>query len=238
VSPQTGSTVGGTAITITGANFQTGATVQIGNAAATNVVVAGGTQITCTTPPGSPGPKNVTVSNPDTFAATLAGGFTYVVPLVLTQVAPSVATPGTTITVTGSGIQPGATLSIGGISVTPASLSGTTITFANPAGVACDASLVVANPDGQSASLVFNRAPVVNAVFPPSGSTVGGNLVTVVGSEFHTGTSVTVNGAPVVFTLLSSTLMWVTMPASMAGPAQVVLTSMNGCTGQGTYTYF
>ncbi len=50
VSPNSGTTAGGTAVTIAGANFVTGATVTFGGAAASNVVVVSRTQITATTP--------------------------------------------------------------------------------------------------------------------------------------------------------------------------------------------
>ncbi len=50
VSPNSGTTAGGTAVTITGTNFATGATVTFGGTAATNVVVASSTSITATTP--------------------------------------------------------------------------------------------------------------------------------------------------------------------------------------------
>ena len=63
VSPNTGATTGGTAVTITGTNFAAGATVTFGGAAATNVVVVSGTQITATTPAGSAGAVTVTVTN-------------------------------------------------------------------------------------------------------------------------------------------------------------------------------
>ena len=64
VSPNSGTTAGGTAVTITGTNFAAGATVTFGSTAATNVVVVSGTQITATTPAGSAGAVTVTVSNP------------------------------------------------------------------------------------------------------------------------------------------------------------------------------
>jgi hypothetical protein len=65
--------------TITGVNL-TGASVTIGGNPATNVTVnAGGTQITATTPPGTPGPATVTVTTPG-GTASLVGGFTYLSP--------------------------------------------------------------------------------------------------------------------------------------------------------------
>ena len=49
VSPNSGSTAGGTAVTITGTNYAAGATVTFGSTAATNVVVVNSTTITATT---------------------------------------------------------------------------------------------------------------------------------------------------------------------------------------------
>ena len=65
VSPNSGPTAGGTAVTITGTNFAAGATVTFGGTAATNVVVVNSTTITATTPAGSAGAVTVTVTNPE-----------------------------------------------------------------------------------------------------------------------------------------------------------------------------
>jgi len=76
VSPNNGPTAGGTAVTITGTNFASGATVTFGAAAATNVVVVSATQITATTPAGSAGAVTVTVTV-NGQSGSLANGFTY-----------------------------------------------------------------------------------------------------------------------------------------------------------------
>ena len=79
VSPSTGSTAGGTSVTVSGAAFVSGATVSIaGSSCVVSATTA--TSITCTTPAGTPGASNVTVTNPDLQTVTLAGGFTYVAP--------------------------------------------------------------------------------------------------------------------------------------------------------------
>ena len=62
VSPNSGPAAGGTAVTITGTNFAAGATVTFGAAAASNVVVVSGTQITATTPANAAGAVTVTVT--------------------------------------------------------------------------------------------------------------------------------------------------------------------------------
>lgn len=76
VSPAIGPTTGGTAVTITGANFTNGATVSFGATPATSVVFVSATEITCVTPAHAAGPVNVTVITPgDTVMK--AGAFTY-----------------------------------------------------------------------------------------------------------------------------------------------------------------
>src|SRR5580704_6894048 len=77
VSPNSGPTLGGTAVTIAGTNFAAGATVTFGATAATNVVVVSGTQITATTPAGSAGAVTVTVTNPGSQSGSLTNGYTY-----------------------------------------------------------------------------------------------------------------------------------------------------------------
>src|ERR1700722_1343771 len=72
VSPAIGSTAGGTTVTLTGANFQVGAMVMFGSAAATNVAVTSSTTITVITPANTTAaPVAVTVVNPDSQTSVL-----------------------------------------------------------------------------------------------------------------------------------------------------------------------
>jgi hypothetical protein len=73
VTPGSASRLGGTAITITGTGFLSGATVLVGGTAATNVVVVNATQIIATTPAHVPGTVDVSVTNTNATGATLAG---------------------------------------------------------------------------------------------------------------------------------------------------------------------
>lgn len=76
VSPTSGFSTGATAITITGNGFAAGDTVTVGGSSATSVVVVSATTITCTTPSGTTGAKDVVVTD-GTQVGTLTGGFTY-----------------------------------------------------------------------------------------------------------------------------------------------------------------
>jgi hypothetical protein len=85
VAPLFGSTGGGTAVTITGTGFQSGATVQIGGSAATSVVFVSSTTLTAVTPAHATGKVNVQVTNPGAASATLTNGYFYSPPSSLSD---------------------------------------------------------------------------------------------------------------------------------------------------------
>ena len=79
ISPTTGTTAGGTSVTITGTNLTGATAVSIGGTAATNVTVVSSTSITATTPAGTAGTASVLVTTPSgTNAANSL--FTFVAP--------------------------------------------------------------------------------------------------------------------------------------------------------------
>jgi len=79
VSPISGSTAGGTTITITGSGFQTGLTVTLGGERQA-VDVPNSTSILMTTTAHDPGPVAIVVANPNGQTATLSGGYSYASP--------------------------------------------------------------------------------------------------------------------------------------------------------------
>ena len=72
ITPTSGSTAGGTSVTLTGTGFVAGASVSFGGSAATSVVVVSSTSITAKTPAHAAGTVGVTVTNPDGTSATLS----------------------------------------------------------------------------------------------------------------------------------------------------------------------
>jgi PKD repeat protein len=78
ISPNSGPALGGTAVTITGTGFASGASVRFGGVAATNVNVASSTSITATTPAQAQATVNVVVTNSDGQSGTLVNGYSYV----------------------------------------------------------------------------------------------------------------------------------------------------------------
>jgi hypothetical protein len=72
ISPTSGPTTGGTVVTVTGTNFYASSTtsVDFGGVAASNVSVSSSTQLTATSPAGSIGTVNITVTTPAGTSAT------------------------------------------------------------------------------------------------------------------------------------------------------------------------
>ena len=71
INPNTGSTSGGTGVTINGSNFASGASVSIGGVAASSVNVVNSSTITAVTGAHAAGDVDVVVMNSDGQSATL-----------------------------------------------------------------------------------------------------------------------------------------------------------------------
>jgi hypothetical protein len=99
ISPTSGSTTGGTSITITGTNFFNVSSVKFGTTNATGFTVNSATQITATSPAGTAGPVDVSViSAGGTSAFNANDQFTYVAaPNATTSPVISVTSTGATL---------------------------------------------------------------------------------------------------------------------------------------------
>jgi phosphatidylserine/phosphatidylglycerophosphate/cardiolipin synthase-like enzyme len=242
LSPATGSYTGGTTAQIYGTNFESGATVNFGLAAASKVVFVSPTQLTVTTPPGpqvtapSGAPVSVTVTNPDHTSGSLASGFVYaatpVPPLRLNVVVPNTgsAQGGTLMTISGSNFASGMTVTVGGSPATVTSTGSNSIQATAPAGnPGTPADIVVTNPkNGQSATLkaafsyTSSSAPVtLSAISPTSGSSNGGNRVVISGSGLQYGAVVSFGGPPPLYPLNGSGTLATTMAVSYSSDPQV-----------------
>jgi hypothetical protein len=258
MTPQTGGSAGGTTVSITGSGFITGATVKFGDRSATVVSITP-TVITVTSPATtSLGAVDVQVANSvgSTDISGTADDFTYTasVPTV-TGLNPTSGpvTGGTPVTVTGTGFITGATVTVNGVGATGVTVtSPTTITMTTPAStVAGTVSVQVTNEPGKSSSTAGTAddftyeatEPTVTLVSPSSGSTVGGELVTITGTGFISPASVkfgTLAGTSV--TVVSPTSITVRTPATITpGLVAVEVTTSGGSSAPaGTlddYTY-
>jgi hypothetical protein len=78
VSPVSGSTAGGTLLSIVGNGFLPGATVTLGGQALTPVTVVSGTLVKVTTPAHAEGSVDLTIANTDGQSGSLSSAFSFV----------------------------------------------------------------------------------------------------------------------------------------------------------------
>jgi hypothetical protein len=245
INPSSGSTAGGTSVTVSGGGFVAGTTVTLGGSALANLVVVNANSITGSTPAHSAGLVNVVVTNPDAQFATLTNGYNYqtpVAPPTITGITPNFGTTagGTSVSISGSGFVAGATVSLGGAAVTSVVVvNSTTITGSTPAHAAGAVNVVVTNPNGQAATLNNGYtyqtpvpAPTVTSVTPNSGSAIGGTSITISGTGFLSGATVSLGGtAASNVNVVNSTSLTATTAAHATGTVNVVVTNTDGQSG-------
>jgi hypothetical protein len=251
--PNSGPVVGGTVVTITGTDFQSGATVTFGQSPATAVVFNSATQLQATTPAHAPGTVNVIVRNPDTQSATVSGGFTYqpvpaptIISLLPTS-GPEVG--GTLVTIWGTNFLAGATVSFGGVAAASVTVtSATQLGAVTPPHAAGVVDVRVTNLDDQFATLVGaftygTPPPAIISISPSSGTIAGDTSVTITGTGFQPG----VPGTTVTFgsvaasgvNVISSTQIHAMTPAHDAGSVDVRVANPDtqSATRVGGYVY-
>jgi hypothetical protein len=240
VTPAAGPVTGGTFITLDGTNFQSGATVKVGGAAATPVTFVNANRLTALTPAGSLGAKDVVVTNPDTQFVTKTGAFTYQAvvspPPTLTTLAPvsGPAAGGTSVTINGTNFQTGAMVRFG---ADPAAsltvVSATKIIAISPAHDAGPVDVFVINPDAQSAvktnGFRFMAAPSLLGISPDHGTAAGGTELTLFGENFVSGATIKIGGvAATGVTFVDANSIQALSPAGTPGPADVVVRNPDG----------
>nr|MDT0657843.1 IPT/TIG domain-containing protein [Micromonospora sp. DSM 115978] len=250
IVPNEGPSTGGTTVTITGTGFADATGVDFDGAAGTDLVVdPSGTSLTVVTPPGAPGPADVTVQIPGANAIAI-NGFTYLdTPPTAGAIAPDSGpqSGGQTVTITGTAFVPDdTTVTFDGVPATNVVVNqaGTSLTAVTPPGAVGPASVVVTTPGGSADPLDYTYLAdgsdaVVTGLTPTSGPTAGGTTVTITGTGFTGATGVTFDGTPGTgFTVnQAGTTITVVTPPNAAGAAQVRLVFPAGTAAAGSFTY-
>jgi len=152
---------------------------------------------------------------------------------------------GTTLTIAGTNIDPAATVAVDGQACTNIAVSGdgTQLNCTTPASTLGTKQVVITNPNGGPGFGTFtyvNPTPTVATVSPSSGTPNGGNTVTVVGTGFVDGATVTLGGQPCTNVVVqSSTSLQCVAPPGTDGVVDVIVTNVGDVsgTGGGLYTY-
>jgi len=238
ISPNFGTTAGGGVVTITGTRFYSPATVTIGGVASSLFVVDNATQIRAVAPAGTSGARDVVVTTPS-GSGTLSGGITYYAVPTITGISPSAGplVGGTSVTITGANFVNGSTgVTFGGTTATDINVdSSTRIIAALPSGTAGAQDVVIITPSGSatlSHAFTFCASPTITGISPASGTTAGGTVVTITGTNFYSPATVTIGGfASSLFVVDNATQIKAVTPAGTAGAQDVVVTNPDGQSG-------
>jgi hypothetical protein len=235
VSPTSGSAGGGTSVKITGTGFSGATAVDFGTVPATNFTVSSATSITATSPAGI-GLVNVTVTGPaGTSAVSAADEFSYG-PTIF-GISPSAGPKGggTLVSIAGLGFTGATAVDFGTVPATSFTfVSDTSITAISPAGTGV-VNVTVTTPAGTSPAssadqFTYTAAPTVTRVSTRSGSQLGGDAVTITGTNLAGVTAIHF-GTTAAKTLLSDTgtqIVVVSPEAPIAGAVNVTVTTAGG----------
>jgi hypothetical protein len=219
INPNTGSTAGGTVVTLAGRNFTGTTAVWFGGLAAHSFKVSsGGTVVTATTPAqsGAGDPYDVTVTTPlGTSARVRADQFSYYAPAVVSSVSPiNGPTPGgNLVTITGQHLWAGRyvtdAVKFGGVAVPDSRVtfkSDSTIVATAPAG-AGTVDVTVTTPAGPSATSPNDKYSYAAQMTPQSATTQSAVAGATVGTPpsviVKDGNGQPVEGVTVVFAVTS-----------------------------------
>ncbi len=227
LSPATGPTTGGTAVTLTGQSIAPDATISFGGVAAANVVVNGtGASATLTVPAHVPGAVDVLVTNPGSAPATLPLAYTYTPALPkprITGFSPATVYEGSAsfaLTIAGSDFQSGAQVYWNGALRPATYLAATQLRAEIPGSDIGDdgaATITVINPDTSASDpAIFTIAgcdrtctrlgPLLSTVAPAVIIAGGPDFdLTVNGSGFTTGSRIRWNGVERATSFVSAT---------------------------------
>jgi Tol biopolymer transport system component len=257
LSPGSGPTDGGALVDIHGANFVSGqTTVQWNNTtlAPASVAFMSSSLLRVTTPEGPfDGPVPVRVISAD--EASNEAQYMYVANLTapsITTFAPNTATTagGGSMTITGNDFTAGAvSVRFGPTAavVAPGSTANSITVTIPPAAVAGPVPIVVQNSNGTTAvsnspfTYTFvppNAAPSIQPLTPNSGPVTGGTSITISGSNFAPGSTVTVGGVPATdVQVMGSTQIVAVAPPGVEGSADVVVNNGIAASPAQTFVY-
>ncbi len=196
VEPDHGPLAGVTDVTIHGAAFSDGCTVQVGNQEL-SVSFNGEEQLSVTVRSAEQGgPVDLKVVNPDGKTALRVNAFHYDHGPEISAIEPTVlsAAGGGSFFVRGAHFSTDCKVQLGENELAPVKVEPDCLELCAPEHEAGPVDVVVTNPDGQSATaaagLTFDEGPVLESVEPPVGPLTGGTELIIKGRNFKPACSV------------------------------------------------
>ncbi|MEU8994446.1 IPT/TIG domain-containing protein [Streptomyces caniferus] len=239
ISPDQGSTGGGSAVTFTGTGLADATAVFFGTKSAAirantptsvSVVLPSGAGVVDARCAHQGAPANRCPSTTSPPPAVLA-------------VSPSSGpvAGGETVTLTGRGLYTATSVAFGATNVTPTVVPDSELTVVSPAHAAAVVSLAVTaqgGTDTASDPFRFVVPPTATGLSPLTGLPAGGTLVGITGTDLSTTTGVTFGGVPATFAVLSATQVAAIAPAHSLGAVSITVTTTGGsATAPGVFLY-
>ena len=235
VSPNMGPASGGTRVTITGANLSRASSVTFGGTAA-KIVRSTATTVTVIAPEKAAGTYSVTVRSPG-GSATRARAFSFeaVKAPSISRMRPHAGpvSGGTRVTFKGANLSRVSSVTFGGTAAKIVRSTATSLAVAAPAMPAGSYSVVVTTAEGTvdgPGGFTYLAEPTMTAVSPSSGSVLGGQRVTITGTNMSFGASVAFGETSATVVDFSYTTVTVVTPAMPAGSYDISLTTPGGTT--------
>jgi len=238
LSRNAGRTAGGDVVTITGTGFVPGETTASFGTGPAISALCSATSCSVTVPSLLAGPIAITVSTPGgTSTDVPADQFTSDDAPTVSAVSPSSGPPGggTLVNLAGTGLADATGISFNNTAAETYLInSDTSVTATSPAGTGV-VDITVTNETGTSPissadEFSYAAAPSVSAVSPSSGSTAGGDVITITGTGFVPGSTSARFGllAGSSVSCASTTTCTATSPALAAGVVDVTVTTLDG----------
>ncbi len=244
LNPTSGSSTGGTAVTITGDGFDGTTGVTFGTSSA-SFVVNSDTSITAISPAAPLGKMDVTVTTPaGTVTTTRAQEFEVVPAPIIKTLEPANGSifGGTAVTIVGKGFTGATVVTFGPLPAASFVVnSNRSITAVTPPEGTGPVNVTVTTPVDTTMAAVYTYTkppPVVTAISPRKGSGAGGTSVTITGSNFTGAFAVDFGAVPATIVVNSDSSITAIAPAEPKGTVTVTVTSSFGTSKPGPKTRF
>lgn len=207
----------GTLVTINGTNLNGSGLKVYFNGVQASIASTNGNQLQAYVPSGAMSGA-ITVQSSDGTASSLSN---FYMPPTISLVAPTSASPGGTVTITGRNFTNATAVLFNGVNPASFTVVGNTQINATVPSGWVSGQITVVTPGGSVQSdQYFYGAPVINAVTPPAG--VVGVDVTIWGTNFFYTTNLTFNGVKAPINTQTATNITTTVPfGATTGPIRV-----------------
>jgi uncharacterized repeat protein (TIGR02543 family) len=235
ISTSSGSTGGGTSVVISGTNLTGTRGVKIGTlTAAIETVTATTVAIKTTAGTGTNLPIHL-VADGGWVSSVSPIVYSYVVPpptFTSISVTAGPLAGGTTTVITGTNLESATAVTVGGAAATRGANTSTSLTITTPSRTFGAKDIVITTAGGTvtaTGAFTYVTAPTISSLSVTTGSTAGGTVSVISGTNMSNTTAVTVGGIPATFETNTATSITITTAASVTdGAKNVVLTTAGG----------